>query len=87
MPNLSVETTVSTDRVLHVVLPLEFPVGAVRITLEPIAMEADQGFHPQTDMGRCLWAIRQKAIASGMRLLSQDEVLAEVRQRRGESGK
>ncbi|MBF0460807.1 MAG: hypothetical protein HQL87_05365 [Magnetococcales bacterium] len=85
MPNLSMETTVDTDRVLHVVLPSEFPIGAVRITFEPVVLETHQGFHPQTDLGRRLWEIRQRAIASGMKLLSQDEVLAEVRQRRGES--
>lgn len=57
MPNLSMKTVISADHVLCVVLPAEFPVGAVRITLEPIAIEADQGFQPQTDFGRCLWEI------------------------------
>ncbi|MFO1432651.1 MAG: hypothetical protein U1F76_21405 [Candidatus Competibacteraceae bacterium] len=39
---------------------------------------------PRTELGRRLLALRERAIANGMRLLSQEEVLAEVRQRRGE---
>jgi hypothetical protein len=39
---------------------------------------------PRTELGRHLLALRERAIANGMRLLSQEEVLAEVRQRRGE---
>ena len=86
MQSLSMETVVNADHVLHMELPAKFPVGAVRVTLEPIAPEAEQGFQPQTDLGRRLWKIRQRAIANGMKLLSQDEVLAEVRRRRGEDG-
>ena len=39
---------------------------------------------PKTDLGRRLLALRERAIAKGMRLLSQEEILAEIRQRRGE---
>lgn len=84
MPSLSMETVVNADHVLCVVLPIGFPVGAVRVTLEPIAPESTQGFQPQTDLGRCLWETRQRAITNGLKLLSQDEVLAEVPRRRGE---
>ena len=41
-------------------------------------------FTPKTELGKKLYALRMKAIASGMKLLSQDEVLEEVRRRRGE---
>jgi hypothetical protein len=44
-----------------------------------------QEFIPRTELGRRLLALRNKAIASGMRLLSADEILEEVRRRRGES--
>ena len=84
MPSLSVETFVRADHVLRMVLPTEFPVGAVRVTLESITSKVDQEFQPKTDLGRHLWEIRQRAIANGMKLLSQDEVLLEVRNRRGE---
>ena len=41
-------------------------------------------FTPQTEFGKRLYALRSKAIAAGMRLLSADEVLEEVKRRRGE---
>ena len=50
-------------------------------------------FVPKTELGKKLYALRMQAIASGMKLLSQDEVLEEVKRRRGgahnmtESGK
>jgi len=40
---------------------------------------------PQTALGKSLMALRKKAIASGMKLLSADEVLEEVKHRRGEN--
>lgn len=53
---------------------------------EDMALEHDQeeeDFKPQTELGKRLLEIRQRAIAKGMRLLSWDEVNEEVRQRRG----
>lgn len=41
-------------------------------------------FIPRTVLGLKLLALRNRAIASGMRLLCEDEVLEEVRYRRGE---
>ena len=41
-------------------------------------------FIPRTTLGSKLLALRNRAIASGMRLLSEDEILEEVRHRRGE---
>jgi len=42
-----------------------------------IAPEGDE-FVPETDFGRELWALRQKAIAEGMTLLSGDEIAEEI---------
>jgi hypothetical protein len=41
------------------------------------APESDD-FLPETDFGRELWALRRKAIAEGMALLSGDEIAAEI---------
>ncbi|MGC8660215.1 MAG: hypothetical protein ACP5U1_14210 [Desulfomonilaceae bacterium] len=41
-------------------------------------------FIPRTNLGRKLLELRKRAIDEGMRLLSEDEVLEEVRRRRGE---
>jgi hypothetical protein len=35
-------------------------------------------FEPETDFGRELWALRRKALAEGMTLLSGDEIAAEI---------
>jgi hypothetical protein len=41
-------------------------------------------FTPRTDLGKRLYALRTKAVVSGIRLLSEEEVLDEVKRRRGE---
>jgi len=41
-------------------------------------------FVPRTPLGKELAYLRNHAIASGMRLLTEDEVLEEVKRRRGE---
>ncbi|MFH0958512.1 MAG: hypothetical protein V1897_07385 [Pseudomonadota bacterium] len=41
-------------------------------------------FIPRSDLGRKLLELRKKAIDEGMQLLSADEILEEVRRRRGE---
>ena len=41
-------------------------------------------FVPRTPLGKRLVALRRKAIQAGMKLLTEDEVLEEVRRRRGE---
>lgn len=41
-------------------------------------------FIPRTILGKKLMSLRKRAIASGMRLLSEDEVLEEVKRQRGE---
>ena len=42
------------------------------------------GFVPGANLGRKLLELRKRAIDEGMRLLSEDEVLEEVRRQRGE---
>ncbi|MEM4720890.1 MAG: hypothetical protein QXT73_02335 [Candidatus Methanomethylicaceae archaeon] len=39
---------------------------------------------PSSPLGRRLWEIRERALARGYKVLSLDEVLLEVRRRRGE---
>lgn len=41
-------------------------------------------FIPRTSLGKKLMFLRKKAITLGMKLLNEDEILAEVRTRRGE---
>lgn len=53
-------------------------------TTEIAFHEVGKGFVPRTPLGRELLSLRRKAIRSGMKLLSADEVLEEVRRRRGE---
>lgn len=43
-----------------------------------------EGFAPRTALGRKLMSLRKTAVASGMRLLTEDEVIEEVKWRRGE---
>ena len=40
-------------------------------------------FVPQTALGKKLWQIRQRAIASGLQLLNEDEIEQELTIRRG----
>lgn len=43
-------------------------------------------FTPRTELGRKLYALRNKAVAAGMKLLSEEDVLEEAKRRRGEIG-
>jgi len=49
-----------------------------------IIVRRKDGFTPRTALGMKLMSLRNRAIASGMKLLSEDEILTEVRRRRGE---
>lgn len=40
-------------------------------------------FMPQTPLGKKLWEIRQRAIANGMKLLTEKELELELSERRG----
>ena len=56
---------------------------------EGITSELDGGrkpdFVPRTDLGRRLWRIRQRILASGQPLLDLDGIESESRDRRGEA--
>lgn len=71
------------------VTPIEFvtPVGLEKSTFQVTKVTPWKGesvFVPRTALGRKLLEIRNEAIAAGMRLLTEDEVLEEMRRRRGE---
>ncbi|NES00013.1 MAG: hypothetical protein F6J86_40475 [Symploca sp. SIO1B1] len=44
---------------------------------------SEHDFVPQTVLAKKLWAIRQRAIATGLQLLNEDEVAQELTARRG----
>ena len=43
-------------------------------------------FEPRTPLGRKLWALRQQIIASGIPLLTAEEIEVEIAEQRGERG-
>lgn len=64
-----------------------YPIGGEKSTsqaTEVTPKEWEKGFVPRTALGMRLATLRTKAIAAGMRLLTEDEVLEEVKRRRGE---
>ena len=64
-------------------LPLPEEYMSYRST-ETIFPEVTEVFVPHTPLGKKLLSLRIRAIKAGMRLLSADEVLEEVKRRRGE---
>jgi len=68
---------------VNFVLPAREEDMSYRST-EIICPEMTEEFVPRTPLGRKLLSLRIQAIRAGMRLLSADEVLEEVRRRRGE---
>jgi hypothetical protein len=76
----SPETTLWQD---HILWPVGMERGSSQITVVSLPSKLEE-FIPRTLLGSKLLALRNRAIASGMRLLSEDEVLEEVRHRRGE---
>lgn len=83
MSALILETRVSPDHTLH--LPEELPVNArIRIHIEQLAEEPSaETPASRTPLGKRLRQLRQANLASGGRLLSPDELDAELRERRG----
>lgn len=67
----------------HILWPVGMERGTWQITVVNFPGERGE-FTPRTALGAKLLSLRNRAIASGMRLLSEDEVLNEVRRRRGE---
>lgn len=66
-----------------------YPVSGEKSTSQateviPSEWEMESGFIPRTALGKRLVTLRTKAIDAGMRLLTEDEVLVEVKRRRGE---
>ncbi len=59
---------------------LEF-VELLKSESETTPPESD--FVPQTPLAKKLWEIRQRAIATGLRLLNEDEIEVELATRRG----
>lgn len=55
-----------------------------RRSTEIVFPEITEEFVPRTPLGKKLLSLRIRAIQAGMTLLSADEVLEEVRRRRGE---
>lgn len=68
-----------------VIPPLRKEESSYQITEVSFSVESD-GFMPRTSFGKELLSLRNRAIASGMRLLSDDEILKEVKSRRGGLG-
>jgi len=63
------------------------PVEQERSTCQSTEVFSSQWetvFTPRTDLGKRLYALRTKAVIAGMKLLSEEEVLEEVKRRRGE---
>lgn len=67
---------------VDVIFPLEENMSflSAEITSPGVTTE----FSPRTPLGKRLLSLRLRAIEAGMRLLSADEILEEVRRRRGE---
>ncbi len=56
------------------------------ITASPVdrrSVAEDLSYHPRTELGKTLWDLRQKIVASGEPLLDADEIDSEVGRRRG----
>ena len=80
---LFTESQPNADLWVNFVLPLREGDMTYRNT-EIIFPEVTEAFVPRTPLGRKLLALRNQAIERGMKLLTEDEVLEEVRRRRGE---
>ncbi len=64
-----------------------FPIGEEKgsgKTTEVYCSGEPRKYVPRTPLGERLLRLRRRAVNSGMRLISADEVLEEVRRRRGE---
>lgn len=63
-----------------------FPVGKEEASYQVtgVALGEAMEFIPRTDLGRALASIRKRAIDAGMKLLNEEEVLEEIKIRRGE---
>lgn len=65
------------------ILPVE-KERSTRQSTEVFLSQWETMFTPRTELGKRLYALRAKAVVSGMKLFSEEEVLEEVKRRRGE---
>jgi len=65
-------------------LPVEQEKSTCQAT-EVFSSQWETVFTPQTDLGKRLYALRIKAVNAGMKLLSEEEILEEIKRRRGEN--
>jgi hypothetical protein len=84
MTTISVEAQVTPDHRLQLTLPDDFPTGPAKVTIEPVGVEPASSGDDSTPVAQRLRANRNAALAKGMPVMTQDEVLTEMRQRRGE---
>jgi len=79
------EANITQVAVLRIVI--SSPVAQARSTSQSTGVSSsrwDAVIMPRTDLGKRLHDLRAKAVAAGMKLLSEEEVLKEVKYRRGE---
>ena len=60
----------------------DYPAEPIRVTVQLIPAPSPSPAAGESPLGRRLRAIRDAALAEGMPVMTQDEVLAEVRLRR-----
>lgn len=93
------ETVVTDNHQFNCNLPTSLPTGCrLRVVIEPIMDEAPtenepsraltgdavvDGYQPRTELGRKLIELRRAYVEGGGKLMSWDEINAEVRERRG----
>lgn len=71
---------------INFVLPVQKEESSFQVTEIWLPTETEtREFIPRTPLGKKLIFLRKRAIASGMPLLDEDEVLEEVKRRRGET--
>lgn len=68
---------------LRILLPLG-PEKSTSQACEVQWVRPGRGFTPRTALGKRLWELRQQAIGQGTSLLAEEEILEEVKKRRGE---
>lgn len=82
MQTITLKSTIKADHLLH--LPDELPEGlTVKITIEPLSDHPPHS-EPLSDIAHLAMAARNNYLQQGGKPMSQDEILAEMRQRRGE---
>ena len=67
---------------IEFILPISTAKMTSNATVVSLA-EWESAYVPRTPLGKKLLALRAKAVSAGMEILSEDEVLEEVRRRRG----